>query len=149
VLYALAGRIAPVGPADPAALALAGLTSSDRPPNAVGPTESATEGQALDRLARQWVTITAARLDADAGARGDDTRDDNDNDHTDDESARRLVAEIARRPGRVLADPGWIEIHLGLDQVRLDVRRAGLDLDPGWLPWLGAVVRFVYGGHDG
>jgi hypothetical protein len=26
----------------------------------------------------------------------------------------------------------------------VEVRRAGLDLDPGWIPWLGAVVRFVY-----
>jgi hypothetical protein len=23
-------------------------------------------------------------------------------------------------------------------------RRAGLDLDPGYVPWLGVVVRFVY-----
>jgi hypothetical protein len=31
-----------------------------------------------------------------------------------------------------------------LDEVDLDVRRAGLDLDPGWVPWLGTVVRYVY-----
>jgi len=24
------------------------------------------------------------------------------------------------------------------------VRRLGLDLDPGWLPWFGRVVRFHY-----
>ena len=24
------------------------------------------------------------------------------------------------------------------------VRRAGLDLDPGYVPWLGCVVRFLY-----
>jgi hypothetical protein len=24
------------------------------------------------------------------------------------------------------------------------VRRAGLDLDPGWLPFLGVVLRFTY-----
>jgi len=24
------------------------------------------------------------------------------------------------------------------------VRRNGLDLDPGWVPWIGVVVRFVY-----
>jgi hypothetical protein len=24
------------------------------------------------------------------------------------------------------------------------VRRSGLDIDPGWVPWLGRVVRFHY-----
>jgi hypothetical protein len=32
-----------------------------------------------------------------------------------------------------------------LDSVDLDIRRAGLDLDPGWVPWLGVVVRYRYG----
>jgi hypothetical protein len=35
-------------------------------------------------------------------------------------------------------------VHLSLDDVDLDVRRAGLDGDPGWVWWLGQVVRFVY-----
>jgi hypothetical protein len=29
--------------------------------------------------------------------------------------------------------------------VDLRIRWAGLDLDPGWLPWLGRVVSFRYG----
>ncbi len=37
-----------------------------------------------------------------------------------------------------------VDIHAPLDSVRLDVRLAGLDLDPGWLPWLGRVVRFHF-----
>jgi hypothetical protein len=28
--------------------------------------------------------------------------------------------------------------------VDIEVRRAGLDLDPGWVPWLGRVVTFGY-----
>jgi hypothetical protein len=44
----------------------------------------------------------------------------------------------------VVADPGWIEIRLDLREVATDVRRVGLDLDPGWLPWLGVVMRFAY-----
>jgi hypothetical protein len=43
-----------------------------------------------------------------------------------------------------VAHPGWLEIHFSLDDVATDLRRAGLDLDPGFLPWLGVVVRFVY-----
>jgi hypothetical protein len=28
--------------------------------------------------------------------------------------------------------------------VRSEIRVAGLDLDPGWVPWLGVVIRFAY-----
>lgn len=42
-------------------------------------------------------------------------------------------------------DASHVEVFYPLDAVRLDVRRVGLDIDPGWLPWLGKVVRFHYG----
>jgi len=45
----------------------------------------------------------------------------------------------------VEAAPGWIDVLLDLDELSVEVRRAGLDLDPGYLPWLGCVVRFRYG----
>ena len=45
----------------------------------------------------------------------------------------------------MVADPAWLEVRFALDDADVRVRRAGLDLDPGWLPWLGCVVRFVYG----
>jgi hypothetical protein len=51
---------------------------------------------------------------------------------------------MVRRPGRVLARPGWVEVAMPADRVDLDVRRAGLDLDPGWVPWLGVVVGYRY-----
>ena len=51
---------------------------------------------------------------------------------------------VCRRPAAIIADPGWIEVRFSLDDVDVDIRRAGLDLDPGWLPWLGVVVRFTY-----
>jgi hypothetical protein len=56
-----------------------------------------------------------------------------------------LLAAVCRRRGRVVADPGWIDVCLDLVEVSTDVRRAGLDLDLGYRPWLGCVVRFVYG----
>ena len=31
-----------------------------------------------------------------------------------------------------------------LEDVSIDIRRTGLDLDPDWVPWLGVVLRFVY-----
>ena len=56
-----------------------------------------------------------------------------------------LLTAVCRRRGRIVADPGWIDVHLDLTEVSTDVRRAGLDFDPGYLPWLGCIVRFVYG----
>jgi len=55
------------------------------------------------------------------------------------------VAEICARRAEVVAELGWIDVLLDIEDVSLDVRRAGLDLDPGWVPWLGVVLRFIYG----
>jgi hypothetical protein len=55
-----------------------------------------------------------------------------------------LMQFVCRRRARVIADPGWIELHFDLLDVSTEIRHAGLDLDPGWVPWLGAVIRFVY-----
>ena len=40
--------------------------------------------------------------------------------------------------------PGWIEATMALDSVDVRVRSAALDLDPGFVWWLGSVVRFRY-----
>ena len=46
---------------------------------------------------------------------------------------------------RVLRIDDWSErAYRLLAGVQLAVRRAGLDLDPGWLPWLGCVVAIRY-----
>lgn len=47
-------------------------------------------------------------------------------------------------PGRLGATATHLDFERPLASVRLDVRRAGLDLDPGWLPWLGRVVTIHY-----
>ncbi len=47
-------------------------------------------------------------------------------------------------PARMRVGPAHIDLHCALSDVRIDVRLAGLDVDPGWLPWLGCVVRFHY-----
>ncbi|AKU14564.1 hypothetical protein AzCIB_4678 [Azoarcus sp. CIB] len=59
-----------------------------------------------------------------------------------------LHAALAERPARIRATASHLDVHLRLSDVHrdvhLDIRRTGLDLDPGWLPWLGRVVRFHY-----
>jgi hypothetical protein len=51
---------------------------------------------------------------------------------------------VCQRRAAIVADPGWIEVRLSLDEVSTEIRRVGLDLDPDYVPWLGVVVRFVY-----
>jgi hypothetical protein len=55
-------------------------------------------------------------------------------------SLRRLI----RRPALVHATPTHIDLCFDARWVELEVRLAGLDLDPGWVPWLGRVVSFHY-----
>jgi hypothetical protein len=58
--------------------------------------------------------------------------------------ARLGLAEIVNRPGRILLTRADLDVTLPLSSVDLRIRRAGLDLDPGWAPWFGRVVRFHY-----
>jgi len=60
------------------------------------------------------------------------------------EAPEPRLRRVCQRPGRLAIEPGWIELTLPLDQVDTGVRRLGLDLDPGYLPWLGCVVRIRY-----
>lgn len=54
------------------------------------------------------------------------------------------LTAILQRPGTIHFEAGWIEACMPARSAETILRRAGLDLDPGWLPWLGCVVRFVY-----
>lgn len=59
--------------------------------------------------------------------------------------AAALQAALAPCPARVVADEVRVDVHFRLADARLDVRRVGLDADPGWQPWLGCVLRWHYG----
>jgi hypothetical protein len=59
--------------------------------------------------------------------------------------ARIGLADLVLRPAAIAATPTHVDIALDLARADLRVRRAGLDLDPGWVPWLGRVVTFHYG----
>ncbi|MDZ4797560.1 MAG: hypothetical protein SGI92_05315 [Bryobacteraceae bacterium] len=51
---------------------------------------------------------------------------------------------LVRRPGRITATRTHIDVLFRLEHADIRVRKAGLDIDPGWLPWLGKVIRFHY-----
>jgi hypothetical protein len=117
-------------PRDPAALAFCGLPPGGEPPPVPGGDDPARRRLAMetvDREADRVVVALRARLDA-----------------TRRPDAAVLLAACRRR-AVIEAAPGWIDVLLELEELSVEVRRAGLDLDPGYLPWLGCVVRFRYG----
>jgi hypothetical protein len=57
---------------------------------------------------------------------------------------RLSLRELVRRPGAVVASRTHLELWFQPRQVEIRVRRYGLDLDPGWVFWLGRVIRFHY-----
>jgi len=124
-LHRLAQALLPLADDDPATLAFAGLGPRTPAPTD-GESPTAAEARSVDAAAERVVDRLRLRL-----ARPDQPRDE-------------LLREVCARRGEIVADPGWIELRLDLQDVSLELRRAGLDLDPDWVPWLGVVVRFVY-----
>ncbi|MGC5075656.1 hypothetical protein [Agrococcus sp. DT81.2] len=122
VLHRIARLLVPAAADDPAVLAFGGL---DAPPD---DEPDAFERRALEGCAARWGRRTARLLRA-TGTDG---------------GRSELVHRVAKRDAAVDREPGWIEICLSLADVDRDIRRAGLDVDPGWLAWLGRVVRFRY-----
>jgi hypothetical protein len=51
---------------------------------------------------------------------------------------------IVRRPGTLDFTKTHIDVFLDHGHADVRLRLAGLDIDPGWVPWLGRVVRFHY-----
>jgi hypothetical protein len=49
-----------------------------------------------------------------------------------------------RRPGRIEVLDGAIRVVQPAGAIDMEVRRAGLDGNPGWLPWLGRKLEFVF-----
>ncbi|MCE9670525.1 hypothetical protein LY474_22225 [Myxococcus stipitatus] len=51
---------------------------------------------------------------------------------------------LVQRPARILATRTHVDVLLDIRQADARIRGLGLDVDPGWVPWLGRVVRFHY-----
>jgi hypothetical protein len=130
VLHHLSVALAAMEPDDPGALVFAGLAPGARPPSSLQDPPTDVERAALDTLSD---TITRALRETLGDLSGLDARTD-----------RQLLDAVCRRPAQIAAEPGWIEARFSPEDVSLDIRRAGLDRDPEWVPWLGIVLRFVY-----
>jgi hypothetical protein len=57
---------------------------------------------------------------------------------------RRMV----NRPGHVATTRTHLDVTFDPKQLDIGIRRAGLDIDPGWVPWLGRVVYIHYQGRE-
>ncbi len=54
------------------------------------------------------------------------------------------LAELVRRRGRLLVTRTHLDAYFNLSDAEIRIRRAGFDINPGWLPWFGRVVSFWY-----
>ena len=61
-----------------------------------------------------------------------------------DREAADLGPVLLQLPGRLQAGPTHVDLSVPLDAVRLPVRLAGLDRNPGWVPDLARVVSFHF-----
>lgn len=126
-LHSLALHLQPMPARDPAALAFCGLAPAAEPPRASrapSPALQAAQCAALDEARERLLAALAHRVP--------------------DWRGPALLHRVLQRRARIVADPGWIDVRLSLRDVSLQLRRAALDLDPGFVPWLGVVLRFVY-----
>ena len=126
-VHRLGMALAGAKPDDPAALAFAGVAPDAPPPGAADPGPNRDELDAIAAAAARVVCRLRELLDR------------------PDEPGAELLAFVCARRAEIVSDPGWIEAHMPLEGVSPELRCAGLDFDPGWVPWLGTLVRIVYG----
>ena len=54
------------------------------------------------------------------------------------------VRAALRVRGALELEPGVLRVTLPMETIDIAIRRAGIDLDPGHMPWLGRSVEIVY-----
>jgi hypothetical protein len=59
-------------------------------------------------------------------------------------SVRRRLADIVHRRGWLTAQETGLVVRFRVDAADIALRRHALDVDPGWVPWLGLSVRYRY-----
>jgi hypothetical protein len=58
--------------------------------------------------------------------------------------AAGLVSRYLALPGRIVFAPEAMTIVMPMDRIDMALRRAALDRDPGWVPWLQRTVRIEF-----
>lgn len=60
------------------------------------------------------------------------------------EESLSALDRLLLRPGRLRVAESEARLILPADGVDMGLRRGGWDIDPGWVPQLGRVIRFEY-----
>ena len=58
--------------------------------------------------------------------------------------ARLGPATLVLRPARLAITDTHVDVFFPLSAADIRIRRAGLDIDPGWVPWFARVIGFHY-----
>jgi hypothetical protein len=62
----------------------------------------------------------------------------------------KVARGLLRRSGQIVLTEQTVTVIQPVEAIDIDLRRAGLDADPGWLPWLGKTLSFRFvGGEEG
>lgn len=166
LLYGTVCRLVPEAWADPCALALTDDGAPQAPPTAPTPDRLAAIERAAARVAAAAARLPATFDDADAADAAAHAAAVPfllppwlDRFCTDaavhvaahlrarlgsDEPLAALARKLAARPGTITVTRTHLDATLDFADVDLDVRRAALDVDPGWVSFLGRIVRFHY-----
>jgi hypothetical protein len=56
----------------------------------------------------------------------------------------RRLADLVHRPGWLATSDAALRVRFRLDQADIALRRRALDVDPGWVDWLGLEVTYAY-----
>ncbi|NJD11911.1 MAG: hypothetical protein FIB01_16200 [Gemmatimonadetes bacterium] len=59
-------------------------------------------------------------------------------------TARIRLSEVVRRKGWISATPERISVRFRVAAAEVRLRRHALDVDPGWVPWLGLALCYHY-----
>jgi len=63
-------------------------------------------------------------------------------------SAQLSLRGLVNRPARVSVSATHVDVFFRNNEADVRVRRAGLDVDPGWVPWLGRVIAYHFNRED-
>lgn len=62
--------------------------------------------------------------------------------------ARLSLRQVINRNGKFASTKTHLDILFDAKQVDIQIRRSGLDIDPGWVAWIARVVQFHYDDGD-
>ena len=90
-----------------------------------------TRSTTTSALLAQTIGVLGCLLQARAGS-------------TDTPTAEAFVTRYARQSANVRVSTKALTVVMPLEAIQVELRRAGLDRDPGWVPWLKKNVEFEY-----